>query len=90
MDHPRSDPAGQLQATVGSTCGEVSFNWSDLDQAFSVMDTGVVPGGVPSSKNSHVVLDCRELRRYRKIDSQEWEEDCSAPFTSRNLRAAGM
>lgn len=66
----------------GALQGEVSFNWSDLDQAFSVKDTGVVPSDVRLfEKLSRAVLDCRELRfDYRKIDSQEWEARALRPF----------
>jgi len=66
----------------GALQGEVSFNWSDLDQAFSVKDTGVVPSDVSLfEKLSRAVLDCRELRfDYRKIDSQEWENRALRPF----------
>lgn len=55
--------------------GEVSFRWSDLDEAFSVKDPGVVPADVRLfEKVSRSVLECRTLRfEYRKIDAKEWE-----------------
>ena len=66
----------------GARQGEVSFNWSDLDEAFSVRDSGVVPGDVKLfEKLAQAVLDCRELRfNYREIDSKEWEERSLRPF----------
>ena len=66
----------------GALQGEVSFRWSDLDQAFSVRDSGVVPGDVALfEKVSRAMLECRELRfAYRKIDSDEWEERLVRPF----------
>lgn len=62
--------------------GEVSFRWSDLDEAFSVKDSGVVPADVRLfEKLSRAVLECRELRfEYRKIDSEEWEPRKLRPF----------
>ncbi len=62
--------------------GEVSFHWSDLDQAFSVKDAGVVPGDIRLfEKIARAVLECRELRfDYRKIDSKEWEPRALRPF----------
>jgi predicted DNA-binding transcriptional regulator YafY len=62
--------------------GEVSFRWSDLDEAFSVKDSGVVPGDVKLfEKVSRAVLECRELRfDYRKIDSDLWESRQLRPF----------
>ena len=62
--------------------GEVSFHWSDLDQAFSVKDAGVVPGDVRLfEKIAQAVLECRELRfDYRKIDHKEWEPRSLRPF----------
>lgn len=66
----------------GALQGEVSFRWSDLDQAFSVKDAGIVPGDVKLfEKVSRAVLDCRELRfDYRKIDSKDWEPRALRPF----------
>lgn len=62
--------------------GEVSFRWSDLDQAFSVRDSGVVPGDVILfEKVARAMLDCRELRfAYRKIDGEEWEARTLRPL----------
>jgi predicted DNA-binding transcriptional regulator YafY len=62
--------------------GEVSFRWSDLDEAFSVKDSGVVPGDVKLfEKVSRAVLECRELRfDYRKIDGDLWESRQLRPF----------
>jgi len=66
----------------GALQGEVSFHWSDLDEAFSVKDAGVVPGDVRLfEKIARAVLECRELRfDYRKIDSKEWEPRSLRPF----------
>jgi len=62
--------------------GEVSFRWSDLDEAFSVKDSGVVPADVRLfEKLARAVLECRELRfDYRKIDSEEWKSRKLRPF----------
>jgi predicted DNA-binding transcriptional regulator YafY len=62
--------------------GEVSFRWSELDQAFSVRESGVVPGDVTLfEKVSRAMLECRELRfSYRKIDGDDWEERLVRPF----------
>ncbi|MDF1862124.1 MAG: WYL domain-containing protein [Verrucomicrobiales bacterium] len=66
----------------GALQGEVSFHWSDLDEAFSVKDSGVVPADVRLfEKVSRAVLECRELRfEYRKIDSDQWETRKLRPF----------
>lgn len=66
----------------GALQGEVSFRWSDLDEAFSVKDSGVVPADVMLfEKVSRAVLECRELRfEYRKIDSDLWESRKLRPF----------
>ncbi len=66
----------------GALQGEISFRWSDLDEAFSVKDSGVVPGDVRLfEKVSRAVLECRELRfEYRKIDSDLWEPRQLRPF----------
>jgi len=66
----------------GALHGEVSFRWSDLDEAFSVKDSGVVPGDVKLFENvSRAVLECRELRfDYRKIDGDLWEPRQLRPF----------
>src|SRR5690606_10052497 len=62
--------------------GEVSFRWSDLDQAFSVRESGVVPGDVTLfEKVSRAMLECHELRfAYRTIDGDDWEERLVRPF----------
>ena len=62
--------------------GEVSFRWSDLDEAFSVKDSGVVPADVRLfEKLARSVLECRVLRfEYRKIDSKNWEPRSVRPF----------
>ncbi len=66
----------------GALQGEISFCWSDLDEAFSVKDSGVVPGDIRLfEKVSRAVLECRELRfEYRKIDSDLWEPRQLRPF----------
>lgn len=66
----------------GALQGEISFRWSDLEEAFSVKDSGVVPGDVRLfEKLSRAVLECRELRfEYRKIDSDQWEARKLRPF----------
>lgn len=66
----------------GALQGEISFRWSDLDQAFTVKDSGVVPADVRLfEKLARAVLECRELRfEYRKIDSDEWEKRALRPF----------
>lgn len=66
----------------GALQGEVSFRWSDLDEAFSVKDSGVVPGDVRLfEKVSRAVLECREMRfDYRKIDGDLWEPRQLRPF----------
>jgi proteasome accessory factor B len=66
----------------GALHGEVSFHWSDLDEAFSVKDAGVVPADVRLfEKVARAVLECRTLRfDYRKIDGEEWESRSVRPF----------
>lgn len=66
----------------GALQGEVSFRWSDLDEAFSVKDSGVVPADVRLfEKVSRAVLESRELRfEYRKIDGGSWEPRSVRPF----------
>ena len=66
----------------GALQGEVSFRWSDLDEAFSVKDAGVVPADVRLfEKLARAVLECREIRfDYRKIDGQDWEPRKLRPF----------
>lgn len=66
----------------GALHGEISFRWSDLEEAFSVKDSGVVPGDVRLfEKLSRAVLECRELRfEYRKVDSDQWESRKLRPF----------
>jgi len=62
--------------------GEFTFQWSDLDEAFSVKDTGVVPADVHLfEKVSRAVLECRELRfDYRKLDDGDWQPRKLRPF----------
>lgn len=66
----------------GALQGEVSFRWSDLDEAFSVKDAGVVPADVRLfEKLARAVLECREIRfEYRKIDGEQWELRKLRPF----------
>ncbi|MCB1088456.1 MAG: WYL domain-containing protein [Verrucomicrobiae bacterium] len=66
----------------GALQGEVTFRWSDLDQAFSVKDSGVVPADVRLfEKLARAVLECREIRfEYRKIESDDWEPRKLRPF----------
>lgn len=62
--------------------GEVSFRWSDLDEAFSVKGAGVVPADVRLfEKLARAVLECRVLRfDYRKLDADGWERRKVRPF----------
>jgi len=64
-----------FQRLSQSLQGTVSFRWTEIDEIFSVKDSGVVPGDVRHfEKVSRAVLECRELRfEYRKIDSDSWE-----------------
>jgi len=66
----------------GALQGEISCRWSDLDEAFSVKDAGVVPADVRLfEKLARAVLECREIRfDYRKIDSAGWEPRRLRPF----------
>ncbi|MEX2577993.1 MAG: WYL domain-containing protein [Verrucomicrobiales bacterium] len=66
----------------GALQGEVTFRWSDIDEAFSVRDSGAVPADVRLfEKVARAVLECRELRfDYRKIDSDGWEPRKLRPF----------
>ncbi len=66
----------------GALQGEVSFHWSDLDEAFSVKDPGVVPADVRLfEKVARAVLECRTLRfDYRKIEREDWESRSVRPF----------
>ncbi len=65
-----------------SLAGEVSFHWSDLDEAFSARDSGVVPGDVALfEKVARAILETCELRfDYRKIDGEEWESRRLQPY----------
>ena len=62
--------------------GDVTFQWSDLDQAFSVRESGVVPSDVRLfEKLARAVLERLEIRfDYRKIESDEWESRSLKPF----------
>ncbi|MDF2378185.1 MAG: WYL domain-containing protein [Verrucomicrobiales bacterium] len=66
----------------GALQGEVTFHWSDLDEAFSVKDAGIVPADVRLfEKVARAVLECRTLRfDYRKIDGEAWESRSVRPF----------
>lgn len=66
----------------GALQGEVTFRWTDLDEAFSVRNQGMVPNDVMLfEKLARAVLECREIRfDYRKIDSREWEARSLRPF----------
>jgi proteasome accessory factor B len=66
----------------GALQGEVSFRWSDLDQVFSVKDTGVVPSDVRLfEKVARAVMELRILRfEYRRIDGEDWEPRSIRPF----------
>ncbi len=67
---------------AASVPGEISFRWSDLDEAFSVRAAGVVPGDERLFESiARAVLECRELSfEYRKIDAEEWELRRLRPF----------
>ncbi len=73
------DAFRKLAATVP---GEISFRWSDLEEAFSVRSSGVVPGDARLFEAiARAVLECRELAfDYRKIDGEEWEPRRLRPF----------
>ena len=62
--------------------GDVTFQWSDLDQAFSVRESGVVPSDVRLfEKLARAVLERLEIRfDYRKIESDEWEARSLKPY----------
>ena len=66
----------------GALQGEISFRWTDLDEVFSVKDTGVVPGDVRLfEKVTRAVMELRTLRfEYRKIDGEHWEPRSIRPF----------
>lgn len=66
----------------GALQGEVSFRWSDLDEVFSVKDTGIVPGDVRLfEKVARAVMELRILRfEYRKIESEKWEQRKIRPY----------
>jgi predicted DNA-binding transcriptional regulator YafY len=65
-----------------SLSGEVSFQWSDLDEVFSARDSGIVPADVALFETiARAILGTRELRfDYRKIDSEEWEPRRLQPY----------
>lgn len=66
----------------GALQGEISFRWSDLDEVFSVKDTGVVPADVRMfEKVARAVMELKILRfEYRKIDGNDWEQRSIRPF----------
>jgi proteasome accessory factor B len=66
----------------GALQGEISFRWSDLDEVFSVKDTGVVPADVRLfEKVARAVMELKILRfEYRKIDGDDWEQRSIRPF----------
>jgi predicted DNA-binding transcriptional regulator YafY len=65
-----------------SLSGEVSFQWSDLDEVFSARDSGVVPADLALfEKIARAILECSELRfDYRKIDGEDWEPRRLHPY----------
>jgi len=65
-----------------SLAGEVSFHWTDLDEAFSARDAGIVPSDVALfEKVARAILETCELRfDYRKIDGEEWEPRRLQPY----------
>ena len=73
------DSFRRLSSTLA---GEVSFRWSDLDEAFSARDAGVVPGDVALfEKVARAILETCELKfDYRKIDADEWEARRLQPY----------
>lgn len=62
--------------------GEVSFQWSDLDEVFTARDAGVVPADVALfEKVARAILETCELKfDYRKIDGEEWEPRRLQPY----------
>ncbi len=62
--------------------GDVTFQWTDLDDAFSVRESGIVPGDVRLfEKLARAVLERLEIRfDYRKIESDEWEPRSLKPY----------
>ena len=62
--------------------GKVSFQWHDLEEAFSSRSAGFVPKDLQVfEKVARAVMELRELRfEYRKIDSKEWESRVVRPF----------
>ena len=74
---------GRVSAGCPGPCrGEVTFRWTDLDDAFSVRNQGMVPSDVRLfGEVGRAVLECREIRfEYRKIDSKKWEARSLRPF----------
>jgi predicted DNA-binding transcriptional regulator YafY len=65
-----------------SLSGEVSFQWSDLDEVFSARDSGIVPADVALfEKVARSILESCELRfDYRKIDGEKWEPRRLQPY----------
>lgn len=62
--------------------GGISFRWTDLEEAFSVRESGAVPADVRLfEKIARAVLESCELRfRYRKLDGDDWEPRRVRPF----------
>ncbi|MBU6180032.1 MAG: WYL domain-containing protein [Verrucomicrobia bacterium] len=71
-----------FQGLSSALAGEVTFRWSDLEEAFSARDSGVIPADVVLfEKVARAVLESRELRfDYRKIDGDEWEARRLHPY----------
>jgi predicted DNA-binding transcriptional regulator YafY len=65
-----------------SLSGEVSFQWSDLDEVFSARESGVVPADFALfEKIARAILGSCELRfEYRKIDGEAWEARRLHPY----------
>jgi proteasome accessory factor B len=62
-----------FQKLTRSMQGQVTFHWSDLDEAFSVRDTGVaLPDVLLFDKLARAVLECRKIRfAYRNLGASD-------------------
>lgn len=70
-------------AKIAEACpGEVSFRWHDLDEAFSVRTTGVVPADLTLfSDLLDAVLECREVTfGYQKLNATVPERRKVRPY----------
>lgn len=71
-----------FQRMAAAIPGAIAFRWNDLDEAFSVRESGVVPGDASLFRDLvRAVLEGRMLRfEYRKLDGEAWEPRKLCPY----------